>query len=178
MTRNSPPSERGLSNVLGAVLLVGIVILLAVVVSVFALGIEMGQPADTPEFAIDTTWKTGGDGTFSDPGDGGPCAGDTYDDDDSVVVIVEATNAAVEDENLEMRIDGETATVGGCGAGTSGPRYKVYNDPDSVGAGVRFVIAESDGSNVIQSGNELHVVWQDPDSEKSYVVAKEVVPER
>jgi flagellin-like protein len=178
MRRDSPPSDRGLSNVLGAVLLVGIVVLLAVVVGVFAMGIGMGQPADTPELAVDATWKTGGDGTFSDPGDGGPCAGDTYDDDDTVAVRIEASNDVIDDENLQMKIDGENATVSGCGSGPPGPRYKVYNDPDSVGAGIKFVIAEGDGFNGIQSGNELHVVWEDPDTKRSYVVAEEVVPER
>lgn len=142
--------DRAVSTTIGVVLIVGIVVLLSAVAGMFFIGIGTGQPSDVPDVSASIEYDDGGDGTFSDPGNGGPCAGGTYDDDDSFAITFAAAET-VEENNFTVKVDSTEVTFPGCAGGKANSVHWLVS-PTDLQAGKTIEAADGDANNAISPG--------------------------
>jgi len=129
--------DDAVSSVLGVVLMVAITIILAVVVGVFVLGIGQSLTSPTPDVTFDYSTDVNEDPSTK-----------------SSVTILHAGGDALQSNNLEVAIGGETAWAAGS---DSSPYSDTTNWPEQVTGGDRLRI--EDGGSTIKGGEEVLVIW-------------------
>jgi hypothetical protein len=122
---------------------------------------------------IETRADPGADGTLSNPGDGGLCAGDTYADDDKLEIEF-VSGSVLNKENVRIVVGSSQASMASC-AGGEGELDYLTSVPDEITAGTTITIAEADGNNAIESGETVRVVWDAPGSDESFTLYRSTI---
>ncbi len=194
MSDRNPPSgterlsgdETAIAGPLSIALLVALSLTLAVVGFTFFSGIAQDESRGQggPRVAVSVEWDAGNDSTFTGSGNGGWCLGGpaSYDNDDSARITVDS-GQPLNTSNVDIRIENSSGvyspTEPWCmsGSGTSKALDWDDNPPERFTAGVRYEIYEGQNSNAIEPGATLRIVWHDPESDESYLLVEETVPD-
>lgn len=177
--RSTTGGGRAVSTALGVVLLVGVVVVLSVVAGTFFLGIGQDQPSEVPDVSATIEFDDGGDGTFTDAGSGGVCSGSAGDNDGVIIDVVAAPT--IPEDNYEIKVGSATADTGTCTGATAGVDYYTSSPspaPPDLSGDTTIDVRESDGTNPIRPGAKVRLIWNDPESDESYVLVEATVPDR
>lgn len=168
--------QRGASSVIGVLLLVAVTLIVATVLSVFALG--LGEDVDTPapqaEFEIDTCTMCA---SLADPG---PSETTNF------LNITFTHGDTLDAEQVDVYLDGELLfdpsesgpsayyqPANYDGAGKNDLRWS----SDEIVAGERLILEDdadkSPTEPVFQDGQVVRVVWTNPESGEGYVLVEQ-----
>jgi len=135
--------DRGVSPVIGVILMVAITVILAAVIGAFVIGLgdQASESAPQASFSFD------------------------YDETDNVTITheggdrIENTNIRIAIDNLETDPAGEDINVSSWGNNdgqiTAGSSFDVVNDAENV---------EASGFDNVESGDSVRVIWEGGDS--------------
>ena len=174
--KNMRVEQRGSSSVIGVLLLVAVTVVVAGVLSVYALqlGENIKNPAPQAQFEVETCTMCG---SLADPGDTTNFLNITFTHGDSL-------NA----DQVDVYLDGEwlfdpsetgknayNQPANYDGAGTNDLRWS----SDEIVAGEQLILEDDADKSatepVFQDGQVVRVVWTNPESGESYVlVAREL----
>jgi flagellin-like protein len=169
-------AERGASSVVGILLLVGVTVVVAGVLSVLALGIgeSVTEPAPEAEFEVETCSDCPSFALADDPSRSGTT---------NFLNVTFTHGETLDAENVAVSLDGEIlfdpSETGKAaynqpanfdGAGTNDLRWS----SDRITAGERLVLEDDAdagaGEPVFRNGQVVRVVWTHPDSGETYVL--------
>lgn len=179
-SRRLRSDETAISAVFGAVLMVGLVVALAVVAGTFFIGFGQGTPDEVPSVRATAEWDTGGDGTFANTNATGFCSGGDWEGNDKFSITFAAAET-LKEHTFEVRVGGSKAdsvkaTMATCAGGSAGLDWAT--SPADVQGGKTIEVVESKGSNAIQPGEKVMIVWEDPETSDEFVVWQTTVPNK
>jgi flagellin-like protein len=151
--------EEAVSPVIGIILMVAVTVILAAVIGTFVLGIGQSTSEPTPQVSWEFEYDGGGDGGFS----GGSA-------DDTLTVTHEGGDTI--EENLQVQVGGTRVDASGSNLtyDPSGGFSLPFGAGDSV-------TAEEDGSDTIQSGDRVFVVYRPDVPEFRALIGESQVPD-
>jgi flagellin-like protein len=145
--------ERGVSPVIGVILMVAITVILAAVIGAFVLGLGDQVSNNAPQASFEFDFENESNATITHGG------GDN-----------------IEASNIEVTIDGSTAYADGSPNGSSGDfNAKTGGWSGTISTGDELEIYNTSASPV-GSGNTVRVIWNNPSGGSSNTIAEREWP--
>lgn len=141
--------DRGVSPVIGTILMVAIAVILAAVVGSFVLGIG-GDLSQSPQVSLDVS------DAADDVDNEGVNSGDGPDD---IIVIEHSGGDSLESSNLELTV-----------TNTSGESYSLEELPETISAGDRITLTEIRGSGAPRADAEVGGTGIQPETSIEIIV--------
>jgi flagellin-like protein len=152
--KNLFTEDRAVSPVIGVILMVAITVILAAVIGTFVLGLgdQVSESAPQAQFTFDQT---------DDVGQSGATVSITHDGGD-----------AIETANLNINVGGTVVVTGASGDLTNFPNAEVSAGDT---ASVDISGTSNSGNNDYASGDELRVIWDSSNSDKTATIGRYVL---
>lgn len=141
--------SRGVSPVIGVILMVAVTVILAAVIGTFVLGIGSQVTSETPKVSFDFEFDDGGDG---------------YSNSNDEVTIVHRGGDKVQASSATVKAGGTSYATSNWDTGGDG----------ELNAGDTGTFSES-GSE-LSSGTTVQVIWRSSDTEGTAIIGEDEVP--
>jgi len=145
--------DRGVSPVIGVILMVAITVILAAVIGTFVLGLGDRVSDAQPTATFNFDYSTAGNS-------------------DTIVEIAHDGGDAVKDDQVDVKVGGTSVYDSGSFDGTFGDDESNSNWDGDITAGNRLKI---DGDGAFSDGDTVKIIWQAEGSDKTGIIGESEV---